>query len=379
MWISYSALDTLFFKDGKPFSMGEDSWADGLFPPPPSVFLGALRTALLATNPAMAFKLPQDDPTVGIFIKNIHLAHVDSDSPIFPCPLDFVKRKGEKEFSLLRLSHNEAVTSSVFSHLLENTTNHEIENCPDYFWLTEAAFEEYLNGELPGDPLEFKVLQEPKLGIGRNRQLNAASDGMLYRVGMRRLKDESGNQLLFNVAYGGLSEDMQVILGKQNSGFAKLGAEGKAASTTIYAEAPSRLRLPIFSHEHRVFKIVTATPTIFNHSREGDALDYKDAWIPDFIDRDTFEGDFQGIRVSLLAAAVGKPLSIGGFDMLEGEPKPMVKAVPAGSVFFFKILDADASLSEFSSDLDGTFSFSKERRNEGFGLAYLAKVARQNA
>lgn len=227
--------------------------------------------------------------------------------------------------------------------------------------------------------MEFKVLQEPKLGIGRDKQLNAASDGMLYRVGMRRLQDKKGNQLLFNVEYDGLSDEMQHILKKQSSGFAKLGAEGKAASTNIHTDAPTTLNLPSFSDKDRLFKVVTATPTIFNHTGGKEALNDKNAWIPDFIDRDTLEGQFQGIRVSLLTAAIGKPLSIGGFDMLEGKPKPMVKAVPAGSIYFFKILDADASLSEFSSSLKGAFSLSKEREKEGFGLAYLAKVITQNA
>lgn len=379
MWISYSALDTLFFKDGKPFSMGEDSWAEGLFPPPPSVFLGALRTILLAADTSMVSKLPYNDPTRSIFIKNIHFAYDDADTPVFSCPLDFVKRKGVDDFALLRLSKNEDITSSRFSHLLENITEQEIENCPDYYWLGEASFEEYLNGKLPGNPMEFKVLQESKLGIGRDRQLNAASDGMLYRVGMRRLQDKNGNQLLFNVEYGGLSDEMQHILKQQSSGFAKLGAEGKAAKMTIHTDAPATLNLPSFSDEDRLFKVVTVTPTIFNHTGGKEALNGKDAWIPDFIDRDTLEGHFQGIRVSLLTAAIGKPLSVGGFDLLEGKPKPMVKAVPAGSVYFFKVLDADASLAEFASSLKGAFSLSKERENEGFGLAYLAKVTNQNA
>ena len=42
--IVLDAFDTLFFRDGKPFFMGDDTWADGIFPPPPSVISGALRT-----------------------------------------------------------------------------------------------------------------------------------------------------------------------------------------------------------------------------------------------------------------------------------------------------------------------------------------------
>lgn len=39
------AFDTLFFRDGKPFSMGDDVWANGVFPPYPSTLYGALRAS----------------------------------------------------------------------------------------------------------------------------------------------------------------------------------------------------------------------------------------------------------------------------------------------------------------------------------------------
>ena len=42
--------DTIFFRDGRPFNMGEDTYAQGIFPPPPSVLYGALRTAYMAAN-----------------------------------------------------------------------------------------------------------------------------------------------------------------------------------------------------------------------------------------------------------------------------------------------------------------------------------------
>jgi CRISPR/Cas system CMR-associated protein Cmr3 (group 5 of RAMP superfamily) len=40
--------DKLFVKDGRPMSLEDDTAASGLFPPPPSVFFGALRSAVLS-------------------------------------------------------------------------------------------------------------------------------------------------------------------------------------------------------------------------------------------------------------------------------------------------------------------------------------------
>lgn len=50
MIISLEAIDTLFFRDGKPFTMGEDNFASGIFPPAPSVLYGALRSAYFACD-----------------------------------------------------------------------------------------------------------------------------------------------------------------------------------------------------------------------------------------------------------------------------------------------------------------------------------------
>ena len=38
---------------------------------------------------------------------------------------------------------------------------------------------------------------------------------------------------------------------------------------------------------------------------------------------------------------MGKYTSIGGFDVERGRPKPMKRAVPAGSVYYFELLEGD--------------------------------------
>ena len=45
MILELQPLDTLFFRDGKPFNKGEENWADAIFPPFPATIYGALRTA----------------------------------------------------------------------------------------------------------------------------------------------------------------------------------------------------------------------------------------------------------------------------------------------------------------------------------------------
>ncbi|MEN3047138.1 MAG: type III-B CRISPR module-associated Cmr3 family protein, partial [Candidatus Hydrothermales bacterium] len=47
IWIKLIPNDTLFFRTGRPFTMGSENWSDVIFPPYPSTIYGALRTFLL--------------------------------------------------------------------------------------------------------------------------------------------------------------------------------------------------------------------------------------------------------------------------------------------------------------------------------------------
>ena len=94
MRIRISALDTLFFRDGKPFTMGEETWADGVFPPYPSVLYGALRTWYIANHPdGISQRLI--DESAGIRISSLHY-RLPSGLHL-PLPLDFVEPKNKKE------------------------------------------------------------------------------------------------------------------------------------------------------------------------------------------------------------------------------------------------------------------------------------------
>ncbi|MDJ0618409.1 MAG: type III-B CRISPR module-associated Cmr3 family protein [Calothrix sp. MO_192.B10] len=45
-WYTITPLDILLFRDSKPFSPGEGSWAKGMFPPMPITMFQALRSLL---------------------------------------------------------------------------------------------------------------------------------------------------------------------------------------------------------------------------------------------------------------------------------------------------------------------------------------------
>ena len=102
--------------------------------------------------------------------------------------------------------------------------------------------------------------------------------------------------------------------------------------------------------KHGFVKIYLATPAIF-----------KNGSLPEFISK----GSYEGIEFELLNMAIGKPIFIGGFDMKKRQPKPMKKAVPAGSVYYLRSNKAQELASKLHSK-----SISEINPEQGFGICY---------
>jgi CRISPR-associated protein Cmr3 len=69
----------------------------------------------------------------------------------------------------------------------------------------------------------------------------------------------------------------------------------------------------------------------------------------------------------MYAAAVGKPIYLGGWDMKARAPKPMLKGVPAGSVYYLRVDEGDPAA--LFKACHGQ-SISEAREQAGFGLCY---------
>jgi len=154
MQIEIKPLDTLFFRDGKPFSMGEETWADSIFPPSPSVFYGALRTAYFANHPHDISKAnTTDDPTKDLKIKGIYYS-INNDN-YFPLPYDCVKEKdnkNEKIFSLKLEKKSNLISNYPLEYMLQSDNNKKIENI-DNALFSLSQLEKYLKSTI--DNLDF--------------------------------------------------------------------------------------------------------------------------------------------------------------------------------------------------------------------------------
>lgn len=361
MKIKIDAIDTLFFKDGKPFSMGEETWADGIFPAPPSVFYGALRSTYFGIHPN-EFKLANTpkDPTKNLIINHISFSY--SGVEYFTIPLDYAKKKNEKGNIAYRMVPSRKIelsSSSLvdsFLKLTETEKKEEVESVNDSI-ITQSSLIRYLKGEekkVVYKKLNDVVLSEAKVGIGRDNFLHTTEESKLYRVGLKRLSEKKDfgkeiNSLSFIVEFEGIE--------LPEKGLLKFGAEGKVVKYQVIEN-----KFQVFTSEEiskitdQIFLIYLATPALFANG-----------WLPDFKNNELLNR----LEIELITASLGKFISIGGFDMAQKIPKPMLRAVPSGSIYIVKSISKN--FEEIYNTLNGK-SISDSKSNEGYGICYIGRV-----
>ena len=361
MKLRIEALDTLFFRDGKPFSAGEDSLGGGVFPPHPHTLYGALNTWLALANPALQAEL-YEAPKWEMRALYFELQQGQAPGFYFPMPLDLVMRSDAPQNvdGVLALeglkpneTHGQTQSSShslpKYLHYYQKEVEVETpEALVSFQELQRYLREGYAEGQqFMGQAMGPLVRDEPKLGIARDKSSRTAREGMLYSLNLKRpLKGFS-----LCVEMDNLPENANFQLP-----LLKLGGENKAAYVQAMQEAESprlerlkRLRLR-GDGAQTLFKIYLASPAIFEQGS-----------CP----------QFEGLDAELIAAAVGKPLAIGGFDLNAQAPKAMLKAVPAGSVYYFQ---TSASPEAVLNYFEGKTSISDYYAQQGFGLFFLGHV-----
>ncbi|WP_242541127.1 type III-B CRISPR module-associated Cmr3 family protein [Phormidium pseudopriestleyi] len=187
-WYQIEPLDLLMFRESKPFSPGESSWAKGLFPPLPTPVFQALRSATEfdpkphEKSEGQRSSIPQKNMQFwGPFLMD------DQDQVWLPTPKDLVgvKRKDSRDSnkededddwtSVTRLVPQSEQTDWEYISFPENHLkplvspqlhNEQFPGPPPHRvydvvlgplkpWMKLTALVEYLKGELPTNPKDF--------------------------------------------------------------------------------------------------------------------------------------------------------------------------------------------------------------------------------
>jgi len=339
--VRINALDTLNFGVGKPSVWGEDSFGLGMFPPFPSVVRGAARASYLYENGAFDVSGTDNDPTDNFTVAEYALLF--NDCPYFPVPADFVLVENEsdskkKDLVQMKFKENDNLSSLTTPYRLWVDADGKATPAERHY-VSRKDLEAYLNGETVADcvPLSKFITEESRIGIYREHDTKTVKDGMLYHVPLTRMNDAA---ILANI--DGFSCDNEPI---------RFGGENKVACFNEYGEAISP-NAPDSINSDGSFKLYLATPAAF-----------KDGYLPDL-----------PVKATLLAAAVNGYESAGGFDMKERRPKPMRRAVKAGSVYFYQLNENTDENRKAILSLHGKSISVENSRKDGFGICYIGKI-----
>lgn len=358
MRIFIEPLDVMLFRDGKPFSAEEDVIATSAFPPFPSTFYGAVRTEILSQQnfpfqPLSKIKnkqgyqsqidsLTEDLSIIGPFIAD------EYHSEYFPIPKDVMIIKGKDKYVQLKpsaLTHFTSDLSTDVSPLWIKTNYDEhIEDGKGF--ISGSQLKIYLEGrESNWSILKLEEIfqKEERVGIKRSGSTKTSEEGFFYIVEYIRLKNGVG-----------LTLDIESNVNLPEQGFLRLGGESRAASYKKISDRNwSEDEIKKAVKKNDLFKLYLLTPAIFNKG-----------WVAEWMRK----GERDSLKFKFVSACVGKPVHIGGFDIVGDRPKPMKKAVPAGSVYFFELTDGEVN------ELFKAFQFksiSDEKQKEGSGITLV--------
>jgi CRISPR-associated protein Cmr3 len=265
----------------------------------------------------------------GPFLASYRKSSVKGDQliPYVPLPFDTRRTKDAPHhyFTLLPTRNHPFKANWPTQGLSPLWPEHELDfEEPEPSWLTPAGLGSYLQAE----PNAAEILSsdnlfggESRLGIALDYTYRRPFEGMLYQVEYVRPAPQVG--LLV-----GVGDDVHL---PAERGTLRLGGEGRAAYYQIVDESKivRGFSAPEKKDTVRRFKIVLLSPAYFTGG-----------WQP--ADGDTGWARILGVpvQIQLVAAALGRPHPIGGWDVTgrngRGWHKPMYAYVPAGSVYFFE-------------------------------------------
>lgn len=328
MSLRFHAVDTWFFRDARPYNQGDPGQMNigNLFPP-------SVRTLVGATRSAMARRLGWDGHTKWDARLQEQLGNSDVMAPLafrgpllmeggsllFPLPLNILgKQDGERFIPQTRLEPGDPVHCDLGCKVrLARPKDKDVEGLKlnEDAWVTAAAFEHILQGDLPPaealrDPKQL-FTKEPRIGIARDSRSHTVAEGMLYSTQHIRPKPHIALTLEATGWTGGPMEELIPMGGDGRQAFCTSGepwnlprcsVQDGATTAAIYFVTPAHisptLLKPISGTKRETLKI----------------QDLED--------------------LELVAACVGKPQRVGGWDVAKRRPVAVGTLLAPGAVLY---------------------------------------------
>lgn len=365
-------LDTLFFRDGRPFVAGEGTDAFSLFPPSPFTVQGLIRSQLLAkgckagwsqykTGCGTCGLANQCDvkDAVGsldqkydsklrirgpwIFVKYKDSNKSEKETVLFPCPADLVGLSDD--LKTVRTSNKGTFITETLSPSLDvgdcnlpgklrrlvpskNWEGKEFEGVGG--WLSWEVFKGYLRGNSPQLTVKetwwrpsdlWEIELRPGLEVKDDR--NHAEEGRLYFARHVRLDhlDPKVEMLVDLANLGPTASTWNNFPITPFGGERRSVALEKSSLAFSWSSIDSQVEAKI-KNSLKVKLVLTQMAW------------FEEGWRRKTWNPDTTAGEFNGANCTWLAAKMERPQTIGGWNLASGEQKPIRRFVPTGSVYY---------------------------------------------
>lgn len=365
-------VDTFFFRDHHDLVMGMSTKASPVFPPRLSTVYGGLRSAYIYYySDFQRFQMGLDEQVKrwmgtprengdftlkGIFLYGVNPNYEEEqrNEPelFFAVPSDYLvltRETGVEGYALNLIE--DKIDNGEVRYLLLSEHNEKTAGNEGYY----LSLRELKKGLLGNEPLKVVqisnwVEKEEKLGIAHDWQTKKHIKGMLYNITTMRFKSKQTGFIVVTERAPDYGEVKYANFGGRNRPW--IIEQVDKPLEVFTQEEKEELIAKIAKNE--IAKFVLLTPAIWEQGNK-----------PKWLNEDNILRFPNGLSVEYLTSAIGRPILIGGWDLVRNRPKTRVHAVPAGSTLYFRVKREDAKKFVETTYL---LNMSDRLQHEGYGL-----------
>lgn len=347
--------DPLLMRDGRSFGSGES--ARSLPFVPPTTLIGLIRT--LHGSRSGHFDPDLIGEVLGLSLRGPLLARLpdgDGDAALYaPAPRDAVMLGEDEAVPLHRLRPASPAQGVLLDNdaeelwplVLPGNPKGKPGTMPQFWPWTE--FGAWLLGQTVSlNKQGVRLDQSERTHVSLNAATGTAADGLLFGTSALEFLGKAGQRF-------GLSFHTDADL---PAGAVPFGGERRLsvlhpAQGPRWPACPDQIRDEVMK-TGRV-RVILMTPAVFEHG-------WKPTWL--LSDPD--------VQPRVRAAAVGRPVTLSGWDLQKGAPKPSRRLAPEGSVYHLELGGSPEQRGVWAENLWlKSVSDGEQDRRDGLGLAVL--------
>ncbi len=385
--LTFSPIDSWFFRGTRPHAAAGGSALASEFPPPANTLSGAIRTRIGEALGVDWYKIKKENHA-GIEVAGVDAAQfiggpsdtgmLDFTAPciefegqaLYPVPaMLLAKENNQQQKQLLKLRPGSIVHCDIGRVRLaalpraksgqDNAGAKPLEG----HYLTQQGFEQFIQGKLPQEDCIIAKSQlfshEARVGIARNHSTKNAEQGMLFQTEHLRLKSDANLSLEVTLAKD--AADILVNDLQQNP-IQRFGGEGRMASIEVQlVKTKHTLEAPKANGKTQGLILTLLSDAQYGNDKE---QCFSISPLPGFkkarIDheqghqQDVWLGEINGVPLTLHSVVNGKSTRHGGWDIRNNQPKAVQSYVAAGSCFFITLQDStNMDLNQVIAQLHG--------------------------